>query len=127
MNVGYPKLLFAYKIVGNRVVSSAVVAAVDEFIKPQTPVYVFPYGNVFLNGNICMGSYRHPEVNPKDLTDVNFFPEAFYLIEHTHPHNAKSQVIKEILDKVKDKPFDNGLLVFQCTFEQWINGFSQVA
>lgn len=123
-NVGYPKLLFAYKIVGNRVASTAVVAVVDELVKPSSPVYVFPYGNVFHNGNICMGSYHHPEINPKDMTDVNYFPEAFYLIEHTHPKNSRDQVIKDILDKVEDKPFDDDLLIFYGTFEQWIDQFS---
>ena len=125
IEVGYPKLLFAYKIKGVQVVASAVVAAIDEFIKPRTPVYVFPYGNAFNNGSICMGTFHHPDVKPGDLTDVSFYPEVFYLIEHDQVKNQRKQEIKEILDKVTGKPFDNELLTVQCTFEQWVDRFSK--
>lgn len=120
-NVGYPKLIFAYKIANNKMVSSAVVAAIDEFIGELSPVYYFPYANVSHNGRICTGSYHYPEIDT--LTGLNYLPEDFYLIEHTHEKNAVSEVIRDILDQVKEKPFDNSLLKFNTTFKQFVEEF----
>jgi hypothetical protein len=114
--VGYPKLLFIYKVTGNQIVSSSVVAATDEFITDSSPVYHFPYANVFIDGRICMGTYHYPEI--KSLTDLTFLPEDFYLIEHTHEKNATGEVIRDILDQVQEKPFDDGLLKFYKTFKR---------
>ncbi|MFX4261297.1 hypothetical protein ACOBQJ_03735 [Pelotomaculum propionicicum] len=119
IEVGYPKLVFLYAIKGNKVCGSYVAAVTDEIIKSESPVYFFPYGNVGLTHSICMGNYFHPEV--KELSDVTYFPEPFYLIEHTHPNNAKNQVIKELLEQTKGKPFNDELLIFNCTFKDFIN------
>lgn len=119
LEVGYPKLVFLYSIKGNRVSGSCVGAVTDEIIKSGSPVYHFPYGNVFNNGGICMGSYAHPEVN--ELSDITYFPEPFYLIEHTHTNNAKNQLVKDLLDQSMGKPFNNELLVFNCSFKDFVS------
>jgi len=119
--VGYPKLIFAYKIANKRIITSAVVAVTDEFITERSPVYHFPYANVFNNGRICTGNYHYPEI--ESLTGLNFLPEDFYLIEHTHEKNAAGEVIREILDQMKDKPFDDKLLKFYKTFKQFVEEF----
>ena len=119
--VGYPKLILAYKIAGNKIISSAVVAATDEFITDKSPVYYFPYANVGHSGVICTGTYHYPEINA--LTDLTYLPEDFYLIEHTHEKNAVNEVIGDILDQVKEKPFDDNLLKFYRTFKQFVGEF----
>ncbi|MBF7083391.1 hypothetical protein IT084_10440 [Desulfallas sp. Bu1-1] len=120
LNVGYPKLLFAYKIQNNNVISSAVVAAKDEFIKNNSAVYHFPYGNVFADGIICWGNYRHPQL--EELANLTFYPELFYLIEHTHPTNAVGQAVVDLLHK--GKKFDDSKLVLMTTFKKFINQFT---
>ncbi|MCG8402846.1 MAG: prokaryotic E2 ligase family D protein, partial [Firmicutes bacterium] len=119
VNVGYPKLLFAYQIKDNEVISSAVVAARDEFIKNESPVYHFPYGNVLANGKICWGTYTYPRL--KELADLTFYPEPFYLLEHTHAMNAVNQVVADLLHS--DKEFDDSKLVMMTTFKKFINKF----
>lgn len=37
----------------------------------------------------------YPPVN--QLSDISYFPEAFYTIEHTHATNAKGQVVHDLL------------------------------
>lgn len=120
--VGYPKLIFAYKVQGQHVITTSVVAAKDEVMTPESAVYHFPYANVGASGAICLGSYSYPEV--KDISDMSYFPEPFYLIEHTHANNGAGQVVREILDQVQEKPFDDELLEHRCTFEQFINNFA---
>lgn len=117
--VGYPKLLFAYLVKGGRVTSTAVVAAKDEFIKSNSSVYHFPYGNVYDNGRVCWGNFSHPPVT--ELADLTFYPESFYLIEHTHAHNAAGQVVADLLHK--DKEFDDSKLVFMATFEKFVKNY----
>lgn len=119
--VGYPKLIFAYNIVNKRVSGSAVVAATDEFITEKSPVYHFPYANVSYNGGICTGTYHYPEID--SLTGLGYLPEDFYLIEHTHANNGSGETIRDILDQVQGKPFDDSLLKFCMTFKQFIERF----
>ena len=117
--VGYPKLLFAYKISKNRVNGSFVVAATDEYIKEGSNCYHFPYANVGPHGGICTGNYIYPQLN--EVADVALLPEGFYLIEHTHITNAANQIIEELLEKTQEKVFDNNLLVFKQTFKQFVD------
>ena len=119
-HAGYPKLLFAYQIINNHVHQSYVVAATDEYIKNGSSCYHFPYANVSRTGSICTGSYIYPLLN--EIADTALLPEGFYLIEHTHVTNAANQIIEELLEVTKDRPFNNEQLVFKCTFEQFVNG-----
>ena len=121
--VGYPKLVFAYKISGADIISSAVVAATDEVISEDSPLYYFPYANVFFTGKICTGTYHYPKI--RSLADLTYLPEDFYLIEHTHERNAAGEVIREILDQVKEKPFDDSLLKFFKTFGQFVREYQE--
>jgi len=122
--VGYPKLLFAYKIQGDRITNSALVAATDKYIKNSSEVYHFPYANVFSNTHICQGSMRYPTV--KSLADIARYPLGFYLVEHTHANNGAHQPVLEILEKVRNKPFDDSLLTFITTFEKWVTKFANI-
>lgn len=121
INVGYPKLLFTYRIRGNEVIDSAVVAAIDEFIKNQSPIYRFPYGNVHSDGRICWGTFKYPRLN--ELADLSFYPEPLYLFEHTHTQNGAGQVISELLHK--DREFDDSKLMLFTTFEKFIEYFTK--
>jgi len=120
--VGYPKLVFLYAVQGQMVKQTAVAAAKDEIIKNDSGMYVFPYANVYHNGIVCMGSFMYPPV--KQLSDLSYFPEAFYIIEHTHPNNVRGQKVYDLLKAAEDRPFNNDLLVFDCTFEQFVKRFS---
>lgn len=118
-SVGYPKLLFAYRIIGKTVTSTSVVAAVDEIMSDSSSIYHYPYANVSVGGVICWGSYRNPPIT--NLVDLTYLPEEFYLIEHTHEKNAHQEVVSDLLIKVENRAFDSGLLVFKETFENFIN------
>jgi hypothetical protein len=122
-NVGYPKMLFAYAIKNSRVISTMVVAVKDEFVKNDSAVYHFPYGNVYGDGRVCWGNFSYPSVN--SIIDLNFYPEAFYLLEHTHPKNAVGQVIIDLLESSRDKHFDDDKLVLMSTFGKIISTFSK--
>ncbi|OPX90765.1 MAG: hypothetical protein A4E52_00743 [Pelotomaculum sp. PtaB.Bin013] len=122
--VGYPKLIFCYKVIKDKICGFYMAAVKDEIINKKSEVYHFPYANVYDNGSVCMGSFIHPPI--KELSDLTYYPEAFYTIEHTHLMNARNQLIIDILKEVENKPFDSGLLVFDCTFEQFISRISGI-
>ncbi|MCL6478143.1 MAG: prokaryotic E2 ligase family D protein [Peptococcaceae bacterium] len=117
--VGYPKLILCYKVKNNRISGFYVAAVKDEIVNGKSEVYFFPYANVYHGGNVCMGSFIHPPL--KELSELTYYPEAFYTIEHTHLTNAKNQLVLDILKEVENKPFDSGLLLFDCTFEQFVS------
>lgn len=124
LQVGYPKLLFCYRVVSENVQTFYVAAAVDEIIKNSSEIYLFPYANVYLGGNVCMGSFVYPLL--RELAELTYYPEAFYTIEHTHLTNAKNQLIADLLEKNENKAFDSKLLIPDCNFEKFVKGISGI-
>lgn len=116
--VGYPALLFGFRVACKKIVSSYLVAVTDEVILDSSIIYHFPYANIYSDGRICWGNYKTPNIN--HLAELNYQPEAFYFIEHTHERNAAGQVIGELLQKAREEKFDSKLLVPLGTFKQLI-------
>lgn len=116
--VYYPKLLFFYRLRETKVKTAAVAAVLDEIIKDNTRVFYFPFGNVFKDHRLCMGTYKFPPIN--ELAELTYQPEQWYLIEHDHIDNACGQKIINLLKLAKEKPLDEGQLQFACTYKKWL-------
>lgn len=119
--VYYPKLLFLYKVDGQKVKDTSVVAYFDEVVTEATKVYHFPFGNVFNDHRLCLGSYRFEPI--KNLTDLNYQPEQWYLIEHNHANNAVQQKVVELLEASKEQPLNESMLRFSRTYKQLLENF----
>jgi hypothetical protein len=111
LNVGYPRLLFKFIVIDNTVMSLSVMAAKTGLIKDDTPLYLYPYTNVFETGAACLGRYKYPKI--KELRHLSSYPDVFYEMENNGDIYLYKSVmpIKEILVANKEKPFDEELLI----------------
>jgi hypothetical protein len=125
LQVGYPKLLFCYRVVDEYVKGFHLVAAVDEIIKNDSDIYRFPYANVNISGVVCLGGFNYPPL--KELAELTYYPEGFLTIEHSiHGDNTGKYPFEVLLKKMENRQFDNELLILDCNFKTLIKRVSGI-
>lgn len=62
-SIPFPKMCFYVSVKNNAAVSTRVFALKTGSVCDTTPLYHYPFGNVYANGAICWGSNSLPPVN----------------------------------------------------------------
>lgn len=118
-NVGYPKLLFKFTV-SKDTVGLYVRAVKTSVIRDSTELYYYPYTNIHVNGEVCLGTYRYPPV--KELRHLETYPDVFYELENL-PHLYHYHIsLGEMIELNKDREFDDSLLVpCRQTYAEWVS------
>src|SRR5690606_11494677 len=73
--VGFPNLLFVFKLKEGRLSSKAVYCYKDTFVRNETELYAYPYANVFHGGKMCF--YLPGDNDIKDLVQLQSLPHVW--------------------------------------------------
>lgn len=68
--IPFPKLVFYLSVSMGRVTTKLCFALRNETVDENTPIYLYPFGNVSFDGSICMGN-----VITKDLNQISMVEE----------------------------------------------------
>lgn len=128
-DVGFPSLLFAINVVNDRVSKLYVVAVKDKVITEDTLIYKYPYTNVSTNkGNVCLGDNNFDKgiLDGDKLFNIpnEFFSMPNTLHSYSPQNNKKCYEFEEMVISLKNKEFDNDLLVENKgleTYRQWFS------
>lgn len=128
-DVGYPGLLFAVYVVNNRLSRLNVIAVKDDVIDEGTKLYKYPYTNVSGNdGKVCLGAnfFGKGILDGEKLYNVpnEFFSMPNTLHSYSNKNNTKGYEFEEMIISLKNKEFDNELLVNNnklLTYIEWFN------
>lgn len=124
--VGFPRMLFGYKLNGNRVVDLYCLALKgDQRVTDDMQIYKFPFANVS-NGLVCMGGNKFPLV--KDLTRLTTLHNLFFQAPSTGcSYNARNlsgfRKLDELYHELSNKDFpDEWLVPKDVNFGTFVQG-----
>ncbi|NMA50097.1 MAG: hypothetical protein GX947_10120 [Tissierellia bacterium] len=126
-DVGFPGLLFAIYVVNNRLSKLNLVAVKDEIITEETRIYKYPYTNVSGDrGSVCLGGNNFDKgiLEGDKLYNVpnQFFSMPNTLHSYSSSKNTKGYEFEEMVISLKNKEFDDELLVENKdlkNYKQW--------
>lgn len=116
-NVGVPSLIFAVKVVNNRMSRLYTVATKDNTITNDTKIYKYPFTNVDgYTGLVCTGSNKfEPGIEDNDLKLLFDIPNKFFSMPNNQGYescrNPKYKNVEEVFKALNNVEFDEGLLV----------------
>lgn len=128
-DVGYPGLLFAIKVVNDRLFSMYLVAVKDNIINEDTKLYYYPYTNVSGDmGNVCLGSNKFSKgISKKNnlfKVPLQFAEMPNSLHSFMATHNSAGYDCEEMVKKMQNREFDDKLLVEKeqiTTYKEWFS------
>lgn len=107
LNFPLPRLVFGVRVLNNgKVVDCSIGVVADEMLTEDTPMYYYPFSNLYENGRVCTGNNVLPRYRKTSL--LKNFPR--YLLElpdnddmfHSN-HNALRLGHRELMEHLKDK------------------------
>lgn len=110
-NVGYPKLLFVFHVLNNRITRKEIMAVKDKVVKPSTEIYQYPFANVHFDSFITCWSDCPTEI--RDLTNVVSLPQLWFdspCNDHLYRGIKGFKSITEVFEHFQGKDFDDSLL-----------------
>lgn len=108
-DVGYPRLLFKFAVFAGEVKSLQIRAAKEGPLRDNTPLYYYPYTNVYHDGYVCMGTYKYPPV--REFWNLNTYPDIFYRLPNsTDLYNRPGIILRELIELNREREFDDSLL-----------------
>lgn len=116
-NVGVPNLIFAVKVINNRLSKLYVVATKDKIITNDTKIYRYPFTNVAGNSAlVCTGSNTfEPGIEDNDFKLLFDVPNKFFSMPNNQGYaecrNSKYPHIEEVFKMLNNNEFDEELLV----------------
>lgn len=121
-DVPFPNLVFCFGVRNESIIKKHVLTYQERFLRDDTPLFEFPFSNVYTGGNMCYWSNE----KVKDLVQLQTFPTR-WLSEPFNDHlyqqgktNLRDQSLREILDTTQGKPFDYDMLrSANRTFQDW--------
>lgn len=119
-NIPFPNLVFCLGVRKNRLTKRTVYAYEGRFLRDDTPLYRFPYSNVYGNGEMCY----YEDVAIKDIVQLQTFAHNWIsqpFNDHLYGSSNKSgKAFRELLETSQNKPFDYSILLSEKkTFQQW--------
>lgn len=116
-DVGHPRMICVVSVSNKRVNSMRLFALPNEgIINNSTPVYHYPYSNVYGDGRVCWNGYTKEEIN--GATDVEMMPKLF--LSGSNNSHLKANV-KEMFEALEGKDFpDEQLRPFGKTLKELI-------
>lgn len=105
-NVGHPRLLSIVSVSGNNAVGMKFFAVNETGdINDQTPLFRYPFSNVYENGNVCWSGYSEVEI--KSVKDIEMLPLMFLsTTNNTHLNNK----VRELFAELSGKEFPEEML-----------------
>lgn len=121
-DVAFPSLIFVFALRETTVVGKFVAAVKEDYILGDTPLFRYPYSNVFNDGSCCWSGL--PQIT--DIRQLGTLPELFFAspdTEHNYEKaNSSGLVIRELLEKYRGKRFPKEFLVpLGLTVDQFWN------
>lgn len=112
--VGFPNLLFVFKLKDNRLTTKRVYCYKDKFIRNETELYTYPYANVFEHNDMCF--YLPGDHDIKDLVQLQTLPHIWRnTVMNDHLYNplrtSLNVALRELLQVFENKPFNHDILV----------------
>jgi hypothetical protein len=107
--IGYPKLLFWFSLKKGKAI--AFVAAVkDTIIKNDTQLFLFPYSNVYVSGQICWSSLK--DLTIKEVRQLEILPSLFLgATKNTDLYrNSENINLRDLLITMQHHSFDDKTL-----------------
>jgi len=111
-DVGMPKMLFAFETQGDRLVDSHLYCIKDCIVTDDTVLCWFPFANV--SDSICWGDFG--AVQADQIFKLRGLPYQFISLEHNDHlfganKNSQGLLQRPLLDSMKERDFDDSLLV----------------
>lgn len=103
--VGHPKLLFVYQVLGKQIQNMMIFARDEKPLSEDSVLYHYPYSHVYDNGKVCWG-FRSEVIN--SLDQLTILTKVFLETPNNHDLSRKGSV--ERLVKLQRKEFDDELL-----------------
>jgi hypothetical protein len=122
--VGFPRMLFGYRIRDGRIQQMHILAVKDKGrIREDTELYKFPYANVS-NGMVCMGGNTLPVI--KDLAQLATMHQVFFAAPSstcyydTKRNESGFSDLRELYNRMQGQDFpEEWLTSKQQTFGQY--------
>lgn len=110
--VGFPRMLFRYTLLDNRIINVHVFALREEQeITEDMPLYHFPYSNVHSSGMVCTGSVAYPNIqSPRQLESFHalFFGSDF---NHDLSNYSSNEFVGERFKRMEQQVFNDDELI----------------
>ena len=101
--VPFPHLLFYFRVINETINYSNIFALKRSLKDTRDDLYIFPYGNVYSNGNVCWGSAlkNRKITNPMKLIDVIArFLDSQYNADLFDTHTINTKELKDFGDSL---------------------------
>jgi hypothetical protein len=132
-NFPLPKLVFGFHLTGEGRISRSRLGVVanESFLKPTTPLFVYPFGNVS-GTNICTGNNVLPKC--QSLYTLTSLPYHILGMDNNNDHFSPSNnrlglEMRDLLALLRDKPpeyyYSDVLIPGSLTLGDFINGKEQ--
>ncbi|WP_195972529.1 hypothetical protein [Clostridium thermobutyricum] len=125
---GMPQTIFAIEIINNSFSNMYVTVCTDKLIKSNSKLYKYPFTNVYANGRVCTGANS---IKGKFIDGESTFKiiDYFYSMPNTlenysTANNSKHLELSQLATYLKDKEFEDSLLVSNkscSSYSEWIN------
>jgi hypothetical protein len=123
--VGFPRLIFGYRLQGAKFRSMLLLAVKDVGkIHADTELFKFPYANVS-NGRVCLGGNVIPPI--QEISQVATYHNLFFAAPSSNCYYSNGrnesgiQDLRELYSKMKDQDFpEEWLSPEKMTFDQFI-------
>lgn len=102
-DVGHPRMLFVFTVLDSEQIVEMKLVCVKENtdINLDTPIYSYPYSNVFGNGRVCWGGYRDLKMPLNQVANI-------FLSTSNNSH-LKGNVL-DLFKANENKPFEDDML-----------------
>ncbi|EQF26844.1 prokaryotic E2 D family protein [Clostridioides difficile CD160] len=122
-DIGMPNLLFAIKIVNNIFSKLYVSVSKTKNINENTQLFIYPFSNVYNNGNVCLGS-NQINLDFNKIENIFLVPNIFFSMANTIDYfsvenNTQNLDYLELLEYLNHKQFDSNLLIKNYTYNEW--------
>lgn len=109
--VGYPGLIYRFKVENQFLSQVKIWAVLDKNLTPDTPVYHYPYFNSYQDGRICIGSNHIPVEEPWQLFKMPDILKAMPSNLGLSTYNNSGLQGDSLLKAVEEKLFPNEWLI----------------
>lgn len=121
--VGIPTLLFAFRMYQDALQEGYVVSVKDKIIKAETPIFFYPFSNVFKDTRICWGNNKLPAF--PDVLYVSNIADMFLSMpnsSHNYGFNSSGLEYRPLLEALEGKNFEESILLSaNMTYSEWIS------
>lgn len=111
-NVGYPQLVFGFRVEENKITRSKASVVLDEVLTSKSILYHYPYSNINASFSICWGNNTLPKIiEPCKLSTIPLFFLSVPNNDDSYGKNASGLSYEQLLISTQNKDFDPKLLI----------------